>query len=66
MWMLASFLNIIIGTSLAGIAIIVALVAGYDDMQGVVVAAVIGFVISLPVTWYVARQITHLRKGQKI
>jgi hypothetical protein len=65
MWLLASFLNIIIGSSLAGIGVVVALVAGYDDLTGVLVSAAIGFLISLPVTWLVARQLMSLRVGQR-
>ncbi len=64
MWLLASFLNIIIGTTLAGIGVIIALVAGYDGMTGVFTGAVVGFIISLPVTWLIARQILSMRGGQ--
>jgi predicted PurR-regulated permease PerM len=46
-----------IATTLMGIGIIVALVTGHDTLQPIVVAAAIGFVLALPVAWYVARQI---------
>ncbi len=65
MWQLASFLNIIIGTTLAGTGVIAALVMGFDDMTGVLAGAAFGFVVSLPVTWLIARQILSLRRGQK-
>ncbi|MFD0858358.1 CTP synthetase [Roseovarius aquimarinus] len=65
MWLLASFLNIIVGTSLAGIGVIIALVAGFDDMQGVAIAAAIGFALAMPVTWGVMRQITARGAAQR-
>ncbi|SEK36351.1 hypothetical protein [Roseovarius nanhaiticus] len=65
MFMLASFLNIIIGTSMAGIGVIIALVAGYDGTAGVVTGAAAGFVLSLPVTWLVLRQLMKLGAVQK-
>ncbi len=57
MWRLASILHLFIGSTLAGSAIIAALVMGYDDMNGVLTAALAGFVLSFPVTWLVARQL---------
>lgn len=46
-----------IATTLMGIGIVIALVSGHDTLQPIVVAAAIGFVLALPVAWYVARQI---------
>jgi uncharacterized protein with PQ loop repeat len=46
-----------IATTLMGIGIIIALVTGHDTLQPIVVAAGIGFVLALPVAWYVAKQI---------
>jgi uncharacterized protein with PQ loop repeat len=46
-----------IATTLMGIGIIIALVSGHDTLQPIVVAAAIGFVLALPVAWYVASQI---------
>jgi predicted PurR-regulated permease PerM len=40
-----------------GIAVVVALVAGWDTLVPIVVAAAIGLVLSLPASWLVARQI---------
>ena len=57
MWRLAGILHLFIGSTLAGSAIIAALVMGYDDVNGVLIAALAGFVLSLPVTWLVARQL---------
>jgi hypothetical protein len=57
MWRLAGILHLFISSTLAGSAIIAALVMGHDDVNGVVVAALAGLVLSLPVTWLVARQL---------
>lgn len=54
---LASILYSLIGTTLAGSAIVVALVAGYDDAQGIVAAAAIGGLAALPVAYVVARRL---------
>ncbi len=46
-----------ISTALAGTAIIAALTMGWVDLTSIVVAAVFGFVLAIPVSWFVARQI---------
>lgn len=46
-----------ISTALAGTAIIAALTMGWVDLTSIVVAAVLGFVLAIPVSWFVARQI---------
>jgi len=57
MWWLAGFLNIIIGSSLAGAAVIAALVIGYDTIEGILIAAVAGYLIGVPASWLIAKQI---------
>lgn len=47
----------IISTSLMGAAIVVALTMGLDTLQPIMVAAVIGFVAAMPVSWLVAKQL---------
>jgi len=54
---LASILYSLIGTTLAGSAIVVALVSGYDDAQGIVAAAALGGLAGLPVAYLVARRL---------
>ena len=44
-----------VATTLMGIAIVVALVMGYDTLSPIVTAAVVGFVAAIPVSWFVAR-----------
>lgn len=47
-----------IGTALAGSAVVVALVTGNDTLQPILIAAACGAVLALPVSWWVARQIS--------
>lgn len=46
-----------IGTALAGSAMIVVLTLGYDTLWPIVGAAAVGAVLALPISWFVARQI---------
>ena len=46
----------LIGTTLASVAVVVALVAGYGTLWPLLGAAVIGWLIGWPVSWYIARQ----------
>lgn len=46
-----------ISTTLMGVAIVVALVTGYDTLYPIIIAAALGFVISVPVSWIIAKQI---------
>ena len=47
----------ILSVTCMGIAIVVTLVAGFDTMVPIVVAAALGLVASVPASWMVARQI---------
>jgi predicted PurR-regulated permease PerM len=44
-------------TSLMGAFIVAALVMGMDTLQPILIAAALGFVAAIPVSWIVARQI---------
>ncbi|MCL3880951.1 hypothetical protein [Marivita sp. GX14005] len=55
---LASILYSLIGTSLAGVGVIAVLTAGYVDPMPIVAAAAAGALLGLPVSWYVAREIS--------
>ena len=50
----------VIGTTLAGIAMVVALTTGMDTVKPIVVAAAIGALVGLPATWIVARKISSI------
>lgn len=59
--MLTLILHIFIGSTLAGTAIVAALVSGFDTLQPILIAAAIGFLASIPVSWIVARKIMDRR-----
>ncbi len=46
-----------IATALAGSFVVAALTMGYVALQPILIAAGLGFVLALPVSWLVARQI---------
>lgn len=54
---LASVLYAVIGTSLAGMFVVAALVAGTNSAQTIIVAAALGFIAGLPAAWFVAKKI---------
>lgn len=56
---LTLILHIFIGSTLAGSAVIAALAAGYGTLTPILIAAAMGFVLSFPLSWYVARQLTQ-------
>lgn len=47
----------IVATSLMGAAVVFALVTGQDTLRPILIAAAVGFVLAIPVSWFVARQI---------
>jgi hypothetical protein len=60
MFRLASVLYSLIGTTLAGSFIVVALTMGYDTLVPILVAAGGGALIALPASWLVARRLYEL------
>lgn len=60
MFRLASIMFSIVATTTAGIAIIAGLTMGYDTLQPILIEAAIGFVIAIPVTWFVTKKIVDL------
>lgn len=47
----------VVATSLMGTAIVAALASGYDTQQPIVIAAAAGFILALPVTWFINKQL---------
>ncbi|MBU0642567.1 MAG: CTP synthetase [Alphaproteobacteria bacterium] len=56
---LAGILFSLISTTLMGVAIVVALTIGKDTLQPILIAAAIGFVVAIPVTWIISKKITE-------
>ncbi len=57
MFRLASMIYTIASGTVMGIFIIIALSSGYDTLKYIVIAAVAGAIIALPVSWYIAKAI---------
>lgn len=57
---LTSILYSIIGTTLAGIGVVVAVTLNLYDVQSIVISAAIGAVLALPVSWMVAKQLQNI------
>jgi len=57
MFRLTLILHLFIGSTLAGSAVIAALVSGQDSVQVIVSAAVVGFLAAFPVSWVVAKKL---------
>ena len=55
---LALVLHAVIGTTLMGIAVVIALVTGHDTLQVIGIAALVGFLAAIPASLAVARQIS--------
>ncbi len=60
MFRLTAVVYILLGATLAGILIVAALTMGFDTRQPIVYAAIIGFVLALPVSWLVAGKLKDL------
>jgi len=52
---LALTLHAMIGTTLAGVGAVVALVAGFTTIPPLVGAAVAGYLVGFPIAWLIAR-----------
>ncbi|MEZ5751357.1 MAG: hypothetical protein R3D60_05095 [Paracoccaceae bacterium] len=49
----------IVGTTLAGIGVVVAVTMGLYTMTPIIVSAAAGAILALPLTWYVAKQLQN-------
>ena len=54
---LASVLYAIVGTTMAGMLIIAALVSGYDTLNYILIAAALGATLGVPTAYYIAKAI---------
>lgn len=45
-------------TTLMGVGIVVALTMGLDTLQPILIAAALGFLAAIPVSWLVARRLS--------
>lgn len=61
MFRLAFTLHFVIGATLAGVAVVAALVSGQDTLRPILIAAGLGYLISFPIAWLVTKKIYNLR-----
>ena len=57
MRILTLILHIFLGSTVAGSAIVIALALGLHTAQPIVIAGLAGFVLSVPLSWLIARAI---------
>lgn len=57
---LTSILYAVVGTTLAGIGIIVAVTMNLYEFQAIIWAAAIGAIVALPVSWLIAKKLKDL------
>lgn len=58
---LGLILHLFIGSTLAGSAVIAALVMGQDTLRPILIAALLGFIAAVPVSYIVAKKLYDLR-----
>ncbi|HIP23239.1 MAG TPA: CTP synthetase [Rhodobacteraceae bacterium] len=57
---IASLIYTVASATLMGIFIVIALTAGYDTLRYVVIAAAVGAVVAIPVSYYIAQAIKEM------
>jgi putative flippase GtrA len=57
---LGLIMHLLIGSTLAGIAVVVALVIGQDTLNPILIAALIGFVAAIPVSYVVTKKVMSI------
>ncbi|MBY4893011.1 CTP synthetase [Jannaschia sp. EhC01] len=63
MFKLAAILYSVVGPSLAGSAVVISLVAGYDTLVPILIASAAGFLVALPASYAVAKMITGAKQA---
>ncbi len=58
---LALMLHLFIGSTLSGSAVVAALAMGQDTLKPILVAATVGFMAAIPVSWIIAKKLYALR-----
>ena len=58
---LSLILHLFIGSTLSGSAVIAALLMGKDTLRPILIAALLGFIAAVPVSYIVAKKLYDLR-----
>lgn len=53
-------IHIFVGSTIAGSFIIAALTMGFDTAQPLVISGLVGFVVSFPASWWIARAVSRV------
>ena len=64
-WRLASVMFTLVSVVVVGILVTIALVAGYDKANGVMLTIALGFLLSLPLTYVVTGRLVEFSATQK-
>ncbi|WP_413718433.1 CTP synthetase [Silicimonas sp. MF1-12-2] len=59
MSLLFLLVHLFVGSAVAGVAIVAALVMGFDTLWPLLIAAMLGVVLSFPASWLVARRLAR-------
>ncbi|KAA0916270.1 CTP synthetase [Aquicoccus porphyridii] len=57
MWILALVMHVFLGATLAGSAMVVALTLGLTTLEPLLIAALAGYLVSIPASWYAAKAV---------
>jgi len=57
---IASLIYTIASSTLMGIFIVIALSSGYDTLKYVVIAAAVGAIVAIPVSYFIAKAIKEM------
>jgi len=57
---IASLIYTVAGATMMGIFMIIALVAGFDTLKYIVIAAAAGAVVAMPVSYFIAKAIKEM------
>jgi len=60
---LTFFIHIVVGSTLAGTLVMVALINGYVEARPIIIAALVGYAVSIPLSWFIARAIKRSTVG---
>mgnify|MGYP003409926962 FL=1 len=64
-WRLASVMFTLVSVVVIGILVTIALVAGYDKANAVMLTIALGFLLSLPLTYVVTGRLVEFSASQK-
>ena len=61
MLQLGLIMHLFIGSTLSGVAVIVALVSGQDTLIPILIAAALGFIAAIPATYLMTKKVMSIK-----